>query len=50
MNAVYETYFGQAPPTRATVEAEIAIPGALVEIAMVAARPGSSDELFSRWT
>ena len=40
MNAVYETYFGQAPPTRATVEAEIAIPGALVEIAMVAARPG----------
>ena len=40
MNAIYKTYFGEAPPTRATVEAEIAIPGALVEIAMVAALPG----------
>jgi reactive intermediate/imine deaminase len=39
-NNVYRTYFEKDPPTRATVQADIAIPGALAEIAMVAARPG----------
>jgi reactive intermediate/imine deaminase len=38
-NKVYRTYFPKDPPTRATVQADIAIPGALAEIAMVAARP-----------
>ncbi len=38
-NNVYRTYFDKGPPTRATVQADIAIPGSLVEIAMVAARP-----------
>ena len=36
MNAVYREYFGEDPPTRATVEAGIALPGALIEISMVA--------------
>lgn len=40
MNAVYREYFPRDPPTRATVQADIALPGALVEIAMVAVRPG----------
>jgi 2-iminobutanoate/2-iminopropanoate deaminase len=40
MNEIYRTYFPNDPPIRATVEADIAIPGALVEIAMIAARPG----------
>jgi 2-iminobutanoate/2-iminopropanoate deaminase len=40
MNEVYRTYFPKDPPVRATVEADIAIPGALVELSMVAARPG----------
>ncbi len=38
-NEVYRSYFPEDPPTRATVQADIAIPGALIEIAMVAARP-----------
>jgi len=40
MNAIYRTYFETSPPIRATVEADIAIPDALVEISMIAARPG----------
>jgi 2-iminobutanoate/2-iminopropanoate deaminase len=40
MNDVYRTYFPKDPPVRATVEADIAIPGALVEASMIAARPG----------
>lgn len=40
MNEVYKTYFPVDPPVRATVQADIAIPGALVEISMIAARPG----------
>jgi 2-iminobutanoate/2-iminopropanoate deaminase len=40
MNDVYRTYFPKDPPVRATVEADIAVPGALVELSMVAARPG----------
>ena len=40
MNAVYREYFPEDPPTRATVEAGIAIPGALVEISSVAVKSG----------
>lgn len=40
MNDVYKTYFPADPPARATVQADVAIPGALVEVSMVAARPG----------
>ena len=40
MGAAYAEVLGEALPARATVEADIAIPGALTEIAMVAARPG----------
>lgn len=40
MNEIYRTFFPSEPPIRATVQADIAIPGALVEISMVAARPG----------
>jgi 2-iminobutanoate/2-iminopropanoate deaminase len=45
MNEVYRTYFPRDPPVRATVQADIAIPGALVEIAMIAARPGVEKEV-----
>lgn len=47
MNEVYQSYFGEAPPTRATVQAAIAIPEALVEISMVAARPGVTRKVVS---
>lgn len=40
MNEVYGGYFPENPPARATVEGGIVIPGALVEIAMTAARKG----------
>ncbi len=40
MAAVYAEYLGDVLPTRTTVEADIALPGALTEIAMIAARPG----------
>ena len=40
MNAVYRGYFPTDPPARATVKADIAVPGALVQIAMVVARKG----------
>jgi 2-iminobutanoate/2-iminopropanoate deaminase len=40
MNDVYKTYFPKDPPIRATVQADVAIPGALVELSMIAARPG----------
>ncbi|MFB3111389.1 MAG: RidA family protein [Gemmatimonadales bacterium] len=38
MNEVYRTYFPNDPPTRATVEADLPVPGALVQLTMVAAR------------
>jgi reactive intermediate/imine deaminase len=38
MNEVYRTYFPSDPPTRATVEADLPVPGALVQLTMVAAR------------
>ncbi len=40
MNSVYREYFAVDPPTRATVQAGIAIPDALVEISLVAANEG----------
>ena len=46
MNEVYRTYFPTDPPTRATVAVELSEPGALVQIAMVAARPGVSREVI----
>lgn len=39
MNEVYRTYFSDDPPTRATVEADLPDPGALVQLTMIAARP-----------
>ena len=47
MNAVYREYFAEDPPTRATVEAGIAIPGALVEISMVAVKAGVEREVVN---
>ncbi len=40
MGKVYGEFLGEALPVRATVEADIAIPGSLTEISLVAARPG----------
>ncbi len=40
MNAAYRSYFPDEPPTRATVGVDLPMPGALVQIAMVAVRPG----------
>ncbi len=40
MNGIYRSYFSELPPTRATVESDLAIPGALIEISMIAVRPG----------
>ena len=39
MNEVYKTFFGDAPPTRTTVEADLMVDEALVEISVVAAAP-----------
>jgi 2-iminobutanoate/2-iminopropanoate deaminase len=39
MNEVYRPYFPVEPPTRATVGVDLPMPGALVQIAMVVARP-----------
>lgn len=40
MNEVYRSYLPDAPPVRATVQADVAIPAALAEIAMIAVKPG----------
>lgn len=41
LNRVYGSYFrGDRPPARLAVEADIAIPEAMTEIAVIAARPG----------
>ena len=42
MNEVYRQHFPADPPTRATVETDQVLKGALLEVAMVAARPGVS--------
>jgi 2-iminobutanoate/2-iminopropanoate deaminase len=39
MNEVYRSYFPVEPPTRATVAVDLPLSGALVQIALVAARP-----------
>ncbi len=39
MNEVYRSYFPAEPPTRATVAVDLPLPGVLVQIAVVAARP-----------
>ena len=49
MNAVYAKHFGDRPPTRATVEADLALPGGLVEITLLAARPGAEDAWPVGW-
>ena len=46
MNAVYRTYFPTDPPTRATVAVDLSESDALVQVAMVAARPGVSREVI----
>jgi len=38
MNGVYRTYFESGPPTRATIQAELLDPDALIQFSMVAAR------------
>jgi 2-iminobutanoate/2-iminopropanoate deaminase len=47
MNEVYRTYFPNDPPTRATVEADLPVPGALVQVTMIAARPGLSRRVIT---
>jgi 2-iminobutanoate/2-iminopropanoate deaminase len=39
MNEAYREYFPNDPPTRATVGVDLPLPGALVQVAMVAVRP-----------
>jgi len=39
MNSIYSTYFRQNPPTRATVETDQVLAGALLEISMIALHP-----------
>ncbi|KPJ87370.1 MAG: hypothetical protein AMS18_14695 [Gemmatimonas sp. SG8_17] len=39
MNEVYRSFFPSDPPTRATVGVDLPLPGAFVQIALVAARP-----------
>lgn len=41
MNEVFRSYFPEDPPTRTTVQAELVRDEALVEISMVAIRPGA---------
>ena len=45
MNEVYAKYWPKDPPTRTTVVANLAVPEALVEIAMVAVRTGVEREV-----
>ena len=46
MNEVYRTYFPSDPPTRATVAVDLPDPGALVKLAMIAAKPGVTREVI----
>jgi reactive intermediate/imine deaminase len=41
MNGVYRTFWTSDPPTRTTVVADFVLPGALVEISMIAVPPGA---------
>lgn len=51
MNEVYKTFFRDAPPTRTTVEADLMVPEALVEISVIAAAAGTSRRVLhpSSW-
>jgi 2-iminobutanoate/2-iminopropanoate deaminase len=52
MNEVYKTFFAEAaPPTRTTVEANLMVPEALVEISVIAAAEGTSRRVLhpSSW-
>jgi 2-iminobutanoate/2-iminopropanoate deaminase len=51
MNEVYKTFFAEAPPTRTTVEANLMVPEALVEISLIAAGEGTSRRVLhpSSW-
>ena len=40
-NAVYQRYFPEAPPARSTVISGLLLPGAVVEIEAIAAKPQS---------
>lgn len=46
MNEVYRTYFPTDPPTRATVAVDLPDTAALVQVSMVAARPGVAREVI----
>jgi enamine deaminase RidA (YjgF/YER057c/UK114 family) len=46
MNEVYRTFFPTDPPTRATVAVDLPHPDALVQVAMIAARPGVTREVI----
>ena len=51
MNEVYRTYWPKDPPVRTTVEADLVLPDALVEISMVAAPAGGDRQVIhpSSW-
>lgn len=51
MNEVYKTFFGDAPPTRTAVEANLMVPEALVEISVIATAAGTSRRVLhpSTW-
>ncbi len=46
MNEVYRTYWPKDPPVRTTIEAELVLPDALVEISMVAAPAGGDRQVI----
>ncbi len=47
MNEVYRTYFRSDPPTRATVGVDLLLPGALVQMSGIAARPGVAKRVIT---
>ncbi len=47
MNEVYRTFFAVDPPVRATVQADLPAPGALVQISLVAARPDAARRVIA---
>ncbi len=47
MNEAYGAFFDDLPPARATLEADIALEGSLIEIQAIAARPGLRKELIT---
>ena len=47
MNEVYRGYFAEDPPTRATVQADLPDPGALIQISVVAIEPGVAKRVIT---